>query len=87
MRFDKSLIKILLGKFEPGVEHYTHHFVNCCSSFTGSDSMPLIRKYLDHLLDRDYVIRHKYKMNIHKWSITQGGQDVLKLLQSDCFIL
>jgi predicted transcriptional regulator len=86
MQFDKSLIKILLSKFEPDVEHYTHFFTNCCSSFCGTDNKPLLRKYLSYLKENDYVIQYKYAYNIHKWQITQAGMDFLELLNSDYFI-
>lgn len=86
MQFDKSLIKILLARFEPNAENYTHHFVNCCSSFCGSDSMPLIRKYLHYLKDKGYVVQHKHPYNIHKWSITNDGLEALALFNSDQFI-
>lgn len=86
MYFDKSLIKILLGRFELYSENYTHHFVNCCSSFCGSDSMPYLRKYLKHFVDKGWAIQHKYPGNVHKWSITEDGLNMLECLKSDFFI-
>jgi len=85
MKFDRSLIRILLGAFEMGEQHYTHSLSHCCSSFNGHDNKPLLRKYLRHMEEKGYVLNHNLGHNIHKWSITQNGIDTLKLLETDPF--
>jgi hypothetical protein len=87
MQYDKSLVKILLSGFEEGKEMYTHHFEFIgCSFFKGKDNRPLLRKYLAYCKEKGYVQQHKYAHNIHRWSITQDGLEVLQLLNSDQFI-
>lgn len=85
MRFDRSLVKILLRNFNEGELHYTHHFDNSCSSFSGKDNRPLLRKYLRHLEERGYISNHNLGHNIHKWSITKDGIDTRQLLENDVF--
>jgi hypothetical protein len=85
MRFDRSLIKILLGSFGAGEQHYTHSLSHCCSSFNGKDNRPLLRKYLRHMEEKGYILNHDLGHNTHKWSITQDGIDTLKLLETDPF--
>lgn len=84
--FDRSLIKILLRGFTPNEQHYTHHFEGLCSSFTGKDNRPELRKYLRHMEEKGYVVNHNLGHNIHKWSITQDGTYTLALLETDRFI-
>lgn len=85
--FDKSLVKALLKGFAPNEQHYTHHFEFLdISSFKGKDNRPRLRKYLRYLEEKGYVINHNLGNNIHKWSITQDGIDMLGLLESDSFI-
>lgn len=84
---DKSLVKALLNGFTPGEQHYTHHFEFLdISSFKGKDNRPMLRKYLRHLEEKGYIKNHDLGSNIHQWSITQDGIEVLALLQADSFI-
>lgn len=87
MQYDKSLIKILLGAFVEGKEHYTHHFA-CfgCSHFTGKDNRAELRKYLNYMRGKGHIEQHKYPHNVHKWSITKDGLEVLQLFNADKFI-
>lgn len=84
--FDKSLIKALLKAFIPDKQHYTHHFESGISSFTGKDNRPRLRKYLRYLEGKGYVKNHNLGFNMHQWSITQDGIDMLALLEADSFI-
>lgn len=86
MHFDKSLILKLLREFEEGKEHYTHEFEKSASSFTGKANRPDLRKYLRYCESKGYILNYDKGTNIHKWSITQDGIDMLALLEKDCFI-
>lgn len=87
IRFDKSLIKGLLKGCTPNELHYTHHFEFLdISSFKGKHNRPLLRKYLRHLEEKGYMKNHNIGNNIHKWSITTEGIDMLALLEADRFI-
>lgn len=86
MHFDRSLVRIILRGFKEGEQHYTHHFEFLASSFSGKSNRPLLRKYLRHLEEKGYIRNHDLGHNIHKWSITQDGIDVLALMEKDPFI-
>lgn len=85
-QFDKSLIKILLRSLTPGQQHSTHSLSHCCSSFNGNDNRTRLHKYLNYLCEKGYILRHIPMTKYFKWSITQDGIDILKLLETDPFI-
>lgn len=86
MQYDKSLVKSLLDAFTEGQSQLTSSLSHCCSYFAGKDNAPTLRKYLSYMAEKGYVKRERYAHNIHRWSITKDGLEVLHLLNSDRFI-
>ncbi len=75
IRYYRSELIKLLQAFNPGDQFYTHYFHNICSSFTGRDTRPFLRKCLRTLQSLGYLNNHDLGFNIHQWSITPKGTD------------